>query len=146
MEADPFHVAIAVILILTLIAAIAFKAHACEDCTLAMLPLAGCWLALEWRLHPDFRETILLLTELVTFGLLVRLALRFDRRFPLLMAAFALIAVMSGVLAMSGLGLEDWQHRLIANWAWSGATLALIGGLARHVPHYRSAPNGKRLR
>lgn len=146
MGTDPFHTAVAILLILVLIASITLKAYACEDCTLAMLPLAGCWVALEWRLHPDFRATVLILTELGTFALLVRLALRFDRRFPLLMAACALIAVVTGILAIFELGLAAWQQRLIAKLAWSGATLALIVGLVRHVPKNRSPPIGNRLR
>jgi hypothetical protein len=132
------------IVVIALIMSAAIKARAAEACGLAMLPLAVNWL-FSTRLHQDFAAPITLLSEVATLLLLLRAAVRFDRRFPLAMAAFILISVVAGVMGLAHAGLQPWQFRIITISSWVGADASLLAGFIRFFPQLRDARRHNRL-
>jgi hypothetical protein len=145
MTLDQAYSLLAVAVLLGLAVSIPSKARAAEDCAIAMLPLAAAWLALSWEPFPALSQIARWAAELVTLVLLSRTGLRHNRRLPLILAAFALIATVSGFVTLSGLGLDPWQHRTITLTVWIAATFALLGSIGRQAFDWRRSVFRKRL-
>lgn len=143
MLADPIQIVLTAIVVFALITSVAIKRRAVKACGLAMLPLAANWL-FSTRLHQDFAAPITLFSEVATL-LLLRAAVRFDRRFSLAMAAFILISVVAGVMGLAHAGLQPWQFRIITIWSWVGADASLLAGFIRFFPQLRDARRHNRL-
>lgn len=115
------------------------RVRSAGDCALALLPLA-----LAWLFPIDLRGTsVILALELAATLLLYRALRKHDRRLPIQMMAFALIASVAEALSFAFAGPMQAACRTIATGCWAAATIALAATFVSNLAQARLAPGDR---
>jgi hypothetical protein len=113
------------------------------DCTAALILPAAAWFAVEASVLPAYLGPSITITiaELSALIMLYRLVDSHDRWLPIVVGALALIATLSGMLNLLGIGMVEVVRRAIALAAWSLATgLTIASGLVLLIHNRLQGP------